>query len=122
MMDLKSINDLAQKDMQGVNALIGEQLSSDVALINQLGMYIVNSGGKRLRPLLAVLSCRALGYEGRAHLSLATIIEFILPQRCCMTMSLMNRNCAVVARPLTRYLVMKPRYSLVTFYIPARSK
>ena len=38
MMDLKSINDLAQKDMQGVNALIGEQLSSDVALINQLGM------------------------------------------------------------------------------------
>ena len=40
-------------------------------------MYIVNSGGKRLRPLLAVLSCRALGYEGRAHLSLATIIEFI---------------------------------------------
>ncbi|EAQ31574.1 octaprenyl diphosphate synthase [Idiomarina baltica] len=76
-MDLKSINDLAQKDMQGVNALIGEQLSSDVALINQLGMYIVNSGGKRLRPLLAVLSCRALGYEGRAHLSLATIIEFI---------------------------------------------
>ena len=77
MMDLKSINDLAQKDMQGVNALIGEQLSSDVALINQLGMYIVNSGGKRLRPLLAVLSCRALGYEGRAHLSLATIIEFI---------------------------------------------
>ena len=55
MMDLKSINDLAQKDMQGVNALIGEQLSSDVALINQLGMYIVNSGGKRLRPLLAVL-------------------------------------------------------------------
>ena len=77
MMDLKSINDLAQKDMQGVNALIGEQLSSDVALINQLGMYIVNSGSKRLRPLLAVLSCRALGYEGRAHLSLATIIEFI---------------------------------------------
>ena len=77
MMDLKSINDLAHNDMQGVNALIGEQLSSDVALINQLGMYIVNSGGKRLRPLLAVLSCRALGYEGRAHLSLATIIEFI---------------------------------------------
>ncbi|PYE33241.1 octaprenyl-diphosphate synthase [Idiomarina fontislapidosi] len=77
MMDLKSINDLAHTDMQGVNALIGEQLSSDVALINQLGMYIVNSGGKRLRPLLAVLSCRALGYQGRAHLSLATIIEFI---------------------------------------------
>lgn len=77
MMDMQSINALAKSDMQGVNALIGEQLTSDVALINQLGMYIVNSGGKRLRPLLTVLSARALGYQGSQHQKLAAIIEFI---------------------------------------------
>ena len=77
MMDMQSINALAKDDMLGVNALIGEQLQSDVALINQLGLYIVNSGGKRLRPLLAILACRALGYEGNDHRKLATIIEFI---------------------------------------------
>ncbi|OZB37714.1 MAG: octaprenyl diphosphate synthase, partial [Alishewanella sp. 34-51-39] len=51
--------------------------SSDVALINQLGIYIVNSGGKRLRPLLAVLAARALGYQGEQHISVAAIVEFI---------------------------------------------
>ncbi|AVJ55168.1 octaprenyl diphosphate synthase [Idiomarina sp. OT37-5b] len=76
-MDMQSINALAKDDMLGVNALIGEQLTSDVALINQLGMYIVNSGGKRLRPLLTVLAARALGYQGNDHQKLAAIIEFI---------------------------------------------
>ena len=76
-MDMQSINALAKDDMLGVNALIGEQLTSDVALINQLGMYIVNSGGKRLRPLLTVLAARALGYQGSDHQKLAAIIEFI---------------------------------------------
>jgi len=77
MMDMQSINALAKNDMLGVNALIGEQLKSDVALINQLGIYIVNSGGKRLRPLLTVITARALGYDGKDHQKLATIIEFI---------------------------------------------
>lgn len=77
MMDIKAINALAQDDMLGVNALIGEQLTSDVALINQLGLYIVNSGGKRLRPLLTVLAARALNYDGKDHQKLAAIIEFI---------------------------------------------
>jgi len=45
--------------------------------MNQLGIYIVNSGGKRLRPLLAVLAARALGYQGEQHISVAAIVEFI---------------------------------------------
>lgn len=53
-MKLSEINALMADDMTGVNQLIATQLQSDVALVNQLGMYIVNSGGKRLRPLLAV--------------------------------------------------------------------
>ena len=51
-------------------------MRSDVALVNQLGLYIVNSGGKRVRPMLAILAAKALGYEGKT-ITLATIIEFI---------------------------------------------
>ncbi|MGL4447312.1 MAG: octaprenyl diphosphate synthase, partial [Shewanella sp.] len=52
-MDLNAIRQLADTDMQAVNQLIYKQLGSDVALINQLGFYIINGGGKRLRPLLS---------------------------------------------------------------------
>lgn len=76
-MDIKQIVELAEPDMLKVNDCIGTQLSSDVALINQLGMYIVNSGGKRIRPMLTVLAARALSYEGDKHFTLAAIIEFI---------------------------------------------
>jgi len=68
---------LAADDMQAVNAFILEQLRSDVVLINQIGHYIINSGGKRLRPLLVLLAARATGYEGKHHIDLAAIIEFI---------------------------------------------
>ena len=76
-MDLKSIQSLASKDMTAVNDLIYEQLQSDVALINQLGIYIINAGGKRMRPMLSVLAARAVGYQGKDHISIAAIIEFI---------------------------------------------
>ncbi|WP_218311597.1 octaprenyl diphosphate synthase [Alteromonas antoniana] len=76
-MDLDQIRSLAEDDMKAVNALIQQQVDSDVALINQLGFYIVNSGGKRLRPLLTVLSARAMGIETQQHHTLAAIIEFI---------------------------------------------
>ncbi|RUO74646.1 octaprenyl diphosphate synthase [Pseudidiomarina sediminum] len=76
-MKLSEINALVANDMAGVNQLIGRELQSDVALINQLGLYIVNSGGKRLRPLLAVAAARAVGYQEQGHLTLATIVEFI---------------------------------------------
>jgi octaprenyl-diphosphate synthase len=68
---------LAADDMEAVNAFILDQLHSDVVLINQIGHYIINSGGKRLRPLLVLLASRAAGYEGRQHVDLAAIIEFI---------------------------------------------
>lgn len=63
--------------MQLVDQVILQQLSSDVLLINQIGTHIINSGGKRLRPMLAVLSACALGYDGKKHITLAAIIEFI---------------------------------------------
>jgi len=63
--------------MLAVDQVIHQRLSSDVALINQLSHYIVNSGGKRLRPLLALLSAKVFGYQGNMHYLLAAIIEFI---------------------------------------------
>ncbi len=76
-MDFKSIQALISDDMAQVDQKILAQLNSDVALINQLGFYIVNSGGKRLRPMLALLAARALGYQGDKHTTAAAFIEFI---------------------------------------------
>jgi len=76
-MDIADIQSLMHADMQAVNQLIRERLHSDVALINQLGHYIVNSGGKRLRPLLLLLCSRAFGYQGTQHIDLAAVVEFI---------------------------------------------
>ncbi|WP_448565605.1 octaprenyl diphosphate synthase [Thalassotalea ganghwensis] len=76
-MNIKDIQALAQQDMTQVNDLIYAQLTSDVALINQLGIYIVNAGGKRMRPMLSVLAARALGYDKQQHIDIAAIVEFI---------------------------------------------
>ncbi|MCY9802931.1 octaprenyl diphosphate synthase [Vibrio scophthalmi] len=76
-MDFKAIQTLTASDMAKVNETIQAQLNSDVSLINQLGFYIVSGGGKRIRPLLAVLTARALGYQGEAHTTSAAFIEFI---------------------------------------------
>ena len=76
-MDFNSIRQLADADMQAVNALIQRRLHSEVVLINQLSHYIIGSGGKRLRPLLALLVARACGYQGDKHIDAAAIVEFI---------------------------------------------
>ena len=68
---------LVGQDFDLVNQLIKRRLHSDVALINQLSNYIIYSGGKRLRPVLVLLSAHALGYTGQQHINLAAIVEFI---------------------------------------------
>lgn len=74
---LEQIQALANEDMQAVNAEILAHLNSEVLLINQLGHYIIAGGGKRIRPLIAVLSARALGYKGKKHITAAAFIEFV---------------------------------------------
>ncbi|MCK4588089.1 MAG: polyprenyl synthetase family protein, partial [Gammaproteobacteria bacterium] len=61
---IDAVNDLVASDMDAVNLLIQKRLHSDVALVNQVSSYIINSGGKRLRPVLVLLSARAFGYTG----------------------------------------------------------
>ena len=82
IVDIKAIQALSQDDMTKVNNLIYGQLQSDVALINQLGIYIVNAGGKRMRPMLTVLTAQALNHANTdklddKHCTIAAIIEFI---------------------------------------------
>jgi octaprenyl-diphosphate synthase len=68
---------LLAADMAEIDGVIRERLHSDVVLVRQVAEYIVNSGGKRLRPALVALSAKALGYQGRHHYELAAVVEFI---------------------------------------------
>src|SRR5690554_8097609 len=70
-------HDTVKEDFAAVNQLIIDQLHSDVELVESIGHYLVEAGGKRLRPLMVLLSARALNYTGEQHLNLAAIIEFI---------------------------------------------
>lgn len=70
-------HDAVKDDFTAVNQLIIDKLHSDVGLVENIGHYLVEAGGKRLRPLLVLLTANALGYRGKEHLSLAAIIEFI---------------------------------------------
>ncbi|MBD2809848.1 octaprenyl diphosphate synthase [Xenorhabdus sp. Vera] len=76
-MNLESIIKLTTDDMAAVNDTILDQLNSDVALINQLGYYIISGGGKRIRPMIAVLTGKALHCEDEKHIKVAALIEFI---------------------------------------------
>ena len=81
VVEIKSIIDLVSQDMQQVNLTIQTNLNSDVALINQLGAYIIQAGGKRLRPVALLLAAKAANPEQTAlnndQILLAAIIEFI---------------------------------------------
>lgn len=68
---------LVKMELEKVNELILSNLFSDVDLIQQICRYIINSGGKRLRPSLTLLCAKAFGYQGEAHIILATIVELI---------------------------------------------
>jgi len=66
-----------ESDFSAVNDLIIANLHSDVGLVENIGHYIVGSGGKRLRPVVVLLSALANGYQGKQHLAMAAVIEFI---------------------------------------------
>jgi octaprenyl-diphosphate synthase len=64
-------------EMQCVDEVIRQRLSSRVALVNQISQYIVGAGGKRIRPRLVLLFAEALGFDGPERHELAAIVEFI---------------------------------------------
>ncbi|MES2822676.1 MAG: polyprenyl synthetase family protein [Pseudomonadota bacterium] len=79
-----SFHAVVKEDFAAVNQLIIDRLYSDVALVKDIGHYLVEAGGKRLRPLMVLLTANALGLPQTntanspgQHIDLATIIEFI---------------------------------------------
>ncbi|MCB1648431.1 MAG: polyprenyl synthetase family protein [Pseudomonadales bacterium] len=73
----KDIRAVVAADFDAVNQFIVDKLYSDVALVESIGHYIIDAGGKRMRPVLVLLSARSCGYEGSQHIDLASVIEFI---------------------------------------------
>jgi octaprenyl-diphosphate synthase len=71
------LNPIIEPQFESVNDYIINHLGSNVPLVEKIGHYIVESGGKRLRPLLVLLAANAMGYKGKKHIPLAAIIEFI---------------------------------------------
>jgi octaprenyl-diphosphate synthase len=82
-MTLDDVRRLIADDFAAVDRAIQDELRSEVALIEQMGHYIVAGGGKRLRPMVVLLAARACGYpasprsEAQDHVRLAAVIEFI---------------------------------------------
>lgn len=68
---------IVEDDFEAVNRLSLERLASNIPLVEEIGGYLIQAGGKRLRPLLVLLTARSLGYNGDLHLKLAAIIEFL---------------------------------------------
>ncbi|MDD2934235.1 MAG: octaprenyl diphosphate synthase [Methylotenera sp.] len=76
-MTLSIIQSGITDDMRKVDDVIRQSLHSEVALVNQVADYIVNSGGKRLRPMLVLLSAGLFGEIQAQHHQLAAVVEFI---------------------------------------------
>lgn len=75
-MTVARLRELVHADFEAVNALIVDKIQSQVGLIDDLAHHIVQSGGKRLRPLLVLLASHACGYQGNDHITLAAMVEF----------------------------------------------
>jgi len=74
---MQHIRAVVDREFQRVNELIVDQLHSDVAMVENVGHYIVDAGGKRLRPLLVLLTAEALGGCTDSHIKFAATVEFI---------------------------------------------
>lgn len=76
-MPIQQIYDLISDDIKKVEIEFKKNLHSDIFLIRKMGEYILGSGGKRVRPLLVLLSARLCNYKGLSHIPFASIVEFI---------------------------------------------
>ncbi|MFT4058758.1 MAG: polyprenyl synthetase family protein [Legionella sp.] len=75
-MTIESIRAAVIDDFNAVNALIVNKIESQIGLIDDMSHHVIESGGKRLRPLLVLLTSNACGYQGNRHIDLAAMVEF----------------------------------------------
>jgi len=74
---MQQVRAVVSSELDDVNSVIIQQLESDVAMVENVGHYIVEAGGKRLRPMLVLLTARALAASGPKQVSFAAVVEFI---------------------------------------------
>ena len=98
-----SFHSAVQQEFAAVNKLIVSELKSDVGLVENIGHYIVDSGGKRLRPVVVLLAALANGYKGSQHIQMAAVIEFIHTATLCP-------HCAEVVTRRMLNGVMRPAF------------
>ncbi len=75
--DLRDIIQLVEEDLARVEEIFEAQFRSDVGLVGEIGRYIREGGGKRIRPALLLLACRLCGYRGERAITPASVVEFI---------------------------------------------
>ncbi|MGI9352566.1 MAG: polyprenyl synthetase family protein [Rhizobiaceae bacterium] len=68
---------LVREDMQRVNSLILSKTGSEVEMIPEVAKHLIDSGGKRLRPMITIAAAQMCGYEGDGHVTLAASVEFM---------------------------------------------
>jgi octaprenyl-diphosphate synthase len=76
-MALESIRTLINEDLASTDQFIISQLESKIPMVKQIIEYVLSCGGKRIRPILLLLSAKALAHNGRKHIELAAVIELI---------------------------------------------
>lgn len=76
-LSFKQVKALVQDDLKKMDQVIENRLSNKFQLIQDIAKYIINSGGKRFRPVLLLLVAKAFGYNGERHINLAAAVEFI---------------------------------------------
>ena len=74
---LKPLLALVSEDMEAINRIILDKAVSDVEMIPELAHHLIDSGGKRLRPMLALASAKLCGYTGNGHIRTASAVEFM---------------------------------------------
>lgn len=77
MISVDSLLDLVREDMDSVEKMLISSASSEVDILEDICRHILNSGGKRLRPLMLLLAAKTCGYTGNKHINMACVIEYI---------------------------------------------
>ena len=73
----KNANNIINTELKNLEESLSKSISSEVSLATEVSTYLVNSGGKRIRPLICILTAKALGYKGNKLTQLASSIELL---------------------------------------------
>ncbi len=89
-MQIQEIFSIYKEDLQQVEKCISDNAISEIKLIPEVAHHLIDSGGKRFRPLLLLIASRLCGYHGEHRYAMGTVMEYIQRQHSCMTMSLIS--------------------------------